>query len=116
MAFPQEYLDQIPTIYLDILEAYPRIDPARKKGYGLAVSTIYSNLVNENRPYALGEIREACLNMAASGVVRIQNEIFAHPTDLGEELIASLTHQPIPAKAVLPFPLPPASPVRWHTS
>lgn len=113
MTFPQEYLDQIPPIYLDVLAAYPRIDPVRKKGYGLAVSTIYANLENEKKPYTLGEVREACENLVASGVVQIQNDIFAHPTDLGEELIASLTKQPIPEKAVPPFPPLPPQPTSY---
>lgn len=104
MSFPKQYLEAIPEIYRDVLAAFPRIDPSRKKGYGLAVSTIYANMENEQKPYSIGEIREASQNMAASGVVEIQNQIFVCPTDLGEELIASLTDQPVPAKAVPDFP------------
>lgn len=104
MDFSKQYLETIPPIYRDVLAAYPRINPLRKKGNGLAVSTIYANLENEQKSYSVGEIREACHNLAASGVVQIQNQIFVHPTDLGEELIASLTEQATPAKSVPPFP------------
>ena len=113
MDFPKGYLESIPMIYKDVLAAFPRIDHSRKKGHGLAVSTIYANMENEQKPYSIGEIREACRNMAASDVVEIQNQIFVRPTELGEELIASLTDQPVPAKAVPDFPPPPPTPVRW---
>ncbi len=109
MSFPKDYLETIPDIYRDVLAAFPRIVPSRKKGYGLAVSTIYANMENEQKPYSIGEIREACQNMAASGVVEIQNQIFVCPTELGEELIPSLTNRPIPAKSVPDFPSPPRS-------
>lgn len=109
MDFSKQYLETIPPIYRDVLAAYPRINPSRKKGNGLAVSTIYANLENEQKSYSVGEIREACQNMVASGVVEIQNQIFVHPTDLGEELITSLTGQATPVRSVPQFPAPPFS-------
>lgn len=107
MTFSEDYLESIPPIYRDVLTAFPRVDPARKKGYGLAIQTIYTGLENANKHYPLGEIRQACMNLSSSGVFEIRNEIFAHPTDLGEELIATLSGHAEPGVAVPPFPSPP---------
>ena len=104
MDFSQQYLKTIPPIYRDVLEAFPRISPSRKKGDSLAISTIYANMENEKKSYSIGEIREACKNLADNGVLENRYLIFVHPTDLGEELIASLTGSNTPEKSIPPFP------------
>ena len=104
MEFEKEYLEQIPAIYRDVLIAFPRINPSRKKGDGLAISTIYANMQNENQSYSIGEIREACKNLADNKVVEIRFLMFVHPTDLGEKLIERLTGHPAAEESVPPFP------------
>src|SRR6266571_1891642 len=83
-----EYVESLPAIYRDILAAFPQFDATRKIGYGLSYQSLYSAL---NGKYNLGEIRMACERMAEGGVMEIRNEIFVHPTPLGEELIAAVT-------------------------
>lgn len=100
MPITENYLTGLPEIYRDILSAFPRFDPTRKAGYGLSYQSLYSALDGK---YNLGEIRIACEKMAEGGAVEINNEIFVHPTVLGEELIAAVTGSAAPQVAVPPF-------------
>jgi len=100
MPVTDEYVKGLPEIYRDILAAFPRFDPTRRVGYGLSYPSLYSAL---NSRYSLGEIRMGCERMAEGGVMEIKNEIFAHPTPLGEELIAVAAGRSVPAQAVPPF-------------
>ncbi len=97
------YVNSLPDIYRDILAAFPRFDPTRKAGYGLSYPSLYSAL---NGKYNLGEIRLACERMAEGGVLEIKNEIFVHPTLLGEELIAAITGGLVPLAGVPAFTPP----------
>jgi hypothetical protein len=96
-----EYLESLPAIYRDILAAFPRFDATRKRGYGLSYQSLYSAL---NGKYTLGEIVLACQELAKGGGAEIKNEIFVHPTLVGEELIAAVTGGQVPQVAVPPFP------------
>jgi len=96
-----EYVESLPAIYRDILAAFPRFDATRKRGYGLSYQSLYSAL---NGKYTLGEIVLACQELAKGDAVEIKNEIFVHPTALGEELIAGVTGGRVPQVAVPPFP------------
>ena len=103
MPITTEYAESLPAIYRDILAAFPRFDPTRKVGYGLAFQSLYSAL---NGKYNLGDIKLACEQMAQAGVMEIRNTIFAMPTQIGEELIAAVTGGDPAAKAgVPPFPV-----------
>ena len=104
MPVTHEYVESLPAIYRDILAAFPRFDATRKRGYGLAYQSLYSALEGK---YSLGEIVLACQELAKGGAVEIRNEIFVHPTALGEELIAAVTGGEVPQLAVPPFPRPP---------
>jgi len=67
-----------------------------------AYYSLYSAL---NGKYNLGEIKEACEQMAQAGVMEIKHAIFATPTPTGEELIAAVTGDgPAPKAGVPPFP------------
>lgn len=101
MPITDKYVKGLPEIYRDILAAFPRFDPTRRVGYGLSYPSLYSAL---NGKYSLGEIRMACERMVEGGVMEIENEIFAHPTSRGEELIAVVADDSEPAQAVPPFP------------
>lgn len=100
MPITDEYVKSLPAIYRDILAAFPQFDSMRKVGYGLSYQSLYSALSGK---YNLGEIQMACERMAEGGVMEIKNEIFAHPTPLGEELIAVVTGGTVPQWAVPPF-------------
>ncbi len=100
MPVTSEYVRTLPGIYRDILAAFPQFDPTRKVGFGLSFQSLYSALDGK---YSLGQIRMACENMAEGGALQIRNEIFAHPTALGEELIAAVTGGREPQVAVPPF-------------
>lgn len=103
MPVTEKYVKGLPEIYRDILAAFPRFDPTRRVGYGLSYQSLYSALDGK---YNLGQIRLACERMAEGGVMEIKNEIFAHPTPLGEELIALAAGRSVPDQDVPPFPSP----------
>ena len=100
MGITDEYIKTLPDIYRDILAAFPQFDRTRKAGYGLSYQSLYSAL---NGKYNLGDIRVACEKMAEGGAMEIKNENFAHPTPLGEDLIAAVTGVTVPQVAVPPF-------------
>ena len=96
------YAQSLPDIYREIMAAFPAIEPRRKAGYGLAFQTLAMHFANTRRGYGLGEVQEACLRLADSGFIEIKNGIFAHPTDLGEQLIATVTDKPHASSSGVP--------------
>jgi hypothetical protein len=111
MSALREYADSLPKIYQELLRQFPRSDPHRTVGSGLAMATIYADLKNQYRsdgdviPYSSGLVREAFEQMAAKGVVEVRNKIFVYPQPLGEELIELLSG--MKPETVPPFPAPP---------
>jgi len=108
------YVKKLPPIYRDILKAFPEIEPGRKAGQGLAFQTLTVHLngsgmikgIRRNR-YSFEEVQEACRRLAEMGFIEIRNEIFAHPTELGEKLIAAATgKEPAPQMSVPELPRP----------
>jgi hypothetical protein len=96
------YAKTLPAIYRDIMAAFPTVEPGRKAGYGLAFHTLAVHFVNTRLSYSLGDVQQACARLAEAGFIEIKNEIFAHPTDLGEQLIAAVTGKPRAANPSLP--------------
>ena len=84
------------------MAAFPAIEPGRKSGYGLAFQTLAMHFVNRGEEYGLREVQEACTRLAESGFIEIKNGIFAHPTDLGEQLIAAVTDRPRAERSAVP--------------
>lgn len=101
------YARSLPEIYREIIAAFPEIEPGRKAGYGLAFQTLAIHFANTRRNYGLGDVQAACKQLAEKGFIEIKNGIFAHPTELGERLIATVADIPLapPPSAVVP-PLP----------
>ena len=100
MPITEQYVQSLAEIYRDVLSAFPSFDTTRKVGHGLSYQSLYSALDGR---YSLGEIRTACLEMAKGGVMTIRNQIFAHPTQVGEELIEKITGGQVPEPQVPPF-------------
>lgn len=88
------YARGLPAIYRDILAAFPAVEPGRKAGYGLAFQTLAAHFANTGRSWSFSDVRVACDQLARNGFLQIRNEIFAHPTELGEQLIAAVTERP----------------------
>lgn len=84
----QDYLSTLAPIYRDVLAAFPRFDPTRQYGEGLAFQSLHSVL---DEQYTLGEVRAACLELERGGAVEVRNKIFAHPTEIGEQIIEAIT-------------------------
>lgn len=100
-----EYSKRLPEIYRDILAAFPEVEPGRKAGYGLAFQTLAAHFVNRSKPWSFGDVEEACRQLAEQGFVDIRNGFFAHPTDLGEQLIAAVTGlTPAPVRGIPALP------------
>ena len=102
------YAQQLPSIYRDIMAAFPQIEPHRKAGYGLAFQTLAMHFANTGRGWVLGDVQQACKQLADNGFIEIKNGIFAHPTSVGEQLIAAVTGKPLaPDKQVPQLPAQP---------
>jgi hypothetical protein len=102
-AVTQDYINSLDPIYRDILAAFPRLEPGRKAGYGLAYGTLFEGLQSR---YSLGLIAEACQEMEKGGAVTIKNGFFVHPTALGEEIIAATTGVKPAEESIRPFSPP----------
>jgi len=102
MAVTQEYVDNLPSIYRDILAEFPALEPSRKIGYGLAFQTLFEAL--KDKKWSFGQIMQACEKMELGGAVTIKNRIFVHPTTIGEEIIAELTGKHAVPESVDDFP------------
>jgi hypothetical protein len=87
------YAESLPPIYREILAAFPRLEPGRKQGYGLAFQTLAADFDSHRMGFTLGQIMQACQGLAEQGIVEIKHRIFAHPTPLGERLIGIITGQ-----------------------
>ena len=96
------YAKNLPDIYRDIVAAFPTVEPHRKAGYGLAFQTLAVHFANTRKGYAFEEVQEACKQLASNGFIEIKNVFFAHPTDLGERLIAAVAHRPLAANLSVP--------------
>jgi len=101
------YAAQLPEIYRQILAAFPAIEPNRKAGDGLAFQTMAVHFANQSVSYRFPDVRAACEQLAAGGFLEIKNGMFAHPTELGEHLIAVVANKPrAPQRSVPPLPAP----------
>jgi hypothetical protein len=102
----RNYLKGLPPIYRDIFQAFPEVDPHRKAGYGLAYQSLAVHFADRGLPHGLGEVKQACEQLAAAGFVEIKHGMFAHPTPLGERAVALLTGKSAPAEHVPALPKP----------
>lgn len=96
----KSYAESLPSIYREILTAFPRMEPNRRQGYGLAFQTLAADLDNSR----LGEIILACEQLEQRNLVEIKHKIFVHPTQLGERLIGIITGQSAPVVQVPELP------------
>lgn len=98
----KDYLNNVAPIYKDVLRAFRNFDPTRHSGEGLAFQSLYSVL---DEQYTLGEVTSACKELENGGALEIKNGIFAHPTEMGEELIEAITgSKPVQLPPFLPPP------------
>ena len=107
MPIDDQYVENLPDIYRDVLSTFPRFNSTRIAGDGLAYQSLYSALVDEKKGYTLGQIKKACENMAEVGLMVIKHRIFACPTSKGEELISAITGRTTPVSDVPPIEAPP---------
>jgi hypothetical protein len=98
----EDYANQLPEIYREILAAFPEIEPSRKAGDGLAFQTLAIHFANTSKRWGFGDVQAACEQLRQHGFLEIKNGIFAHPTDLGEQLIGAVTRKPPASKRGIP--------------
>ncbi len=101
-----EYAERLPPIYRDILAAFSEVYPRRRAGDGLAFQTLAIHFINRSLEHGADEVREACQRLASAGLFEIRNQFFAHPTELGERLIAILTGKQASEERVPELPVP----------
>jgi hypothetical protein len=98
----EEYANQLPDIDREILAAFLEIEPSRKAGDGLAFQTLAMHFANTSKRWGFGDVPAACEQLRQHGFLEIKNAIFAHPTDLGEQLIGAVTRKPPASKRGIP--------------
>lgn len=103
-----DYAKSLPEIYREIFATFPRMEPTRRVGYGLAFQSIAADFADRELPYTLAEIILAGERLQQNGLVEIKHRIFLQPTELGERVIAALTGQRAPQVTVPDLPSPPA--------
>lgn len=103
----RHYAESLPPIYREILAAFPRLEPGRRQGYGLAFQTLAVDFDDRRTGFDLGQIMQACQALERQGLVTIKNRIFAHPTPLGERLIGIIAGQEAQPVTVDELPAPP---------
>ena len=96
-----DFVEQLPAIYQDILRAFPKFEPNRRAGYGLAFQSLFAALEEQR---TLGENMQACEEMARANVVEIKDRFFVTPTAIGEQLITELTGHKPKSPVIPPFP------------
>ncbi len=91
----EEYRQKLPSIYKDIMSAFPAEEPRRRAGYGLTLQALvvrFSNTQGRITRWTSEEVKEACYRLIDSGFLKInERELFTYPTALGERLITALT-------------------------
>lgn len=101
----REYVDSLPQIYQDILRSYVIFHSQQHLGAGVALPSLYAAL---HEKYTPSQVRVACERMAEAGVLEFRDEIWTHPTILGQDLISQLTQgMHLPEDEVPPFSPPP---------
>ena len=73
----QAYAKELPDIYREILAAFPRIEPTRSQGYGLAFQTLAADFESRKLGLGLGEIIQACEQLGHHGLVEINTRLRA---------------------------------------
>lgn len=101
------YVASLPDIYREILAAFPRIEPNRKLRFGLAYQSLWADLQQRGLGISLGELMEACQQLAGHGLAEIKRGMFVHPTDKGEQLIRAITRKEAEPTKVPVLPPPP---------
>src|SRR5262245_35727394 len=100
----KEYAAALDPLYKDILAAFPRIAPYRKKGFGLALQSIAADFEGNKKSAGISIIMTACHELEKNGLVEIKNEIFVHPTSVGEKLIELISGKQAPEVTVPKLP------------
>ena len=60
MPIDDQYVENLPEIYRDVLSTFPSFNSTRISGDGLAYQSLYSALADEKKGYTLGQIKKAC--------------------------------------------------------
>jgi hypothetical protein len=101
------YIEELPVIYREILAAFPRLEPNRKRGYGLGFQTLAADFESRKLGFTLGQVIQACQQLQEHRLVKIKHGIFVYPTERGERLIAAITGEEPAQETVPPLPAPP---------
>ncbi|OWK45218.1 hypothetical protein [Fimbriiglobus ruber] len=99
------YADQLPSIYRDVLTAIPEVSVNYRASLTFAIPVLVVYLNNHNPNYHEYDILAAVDRLERQKFLTVDHGaegIFATPTTLGEELIATLTGKRPEGKA--PFP------------
>lgn len=102
----REYAESLDPIYTEILGAFPRLEPNRKRGFGLAFQTLAADVGARRKDIGVMEVIQACKELEKNELAEVKNGIFVHPTLVGERLISIITGKAAPPEVKVPK-LPP---------
>ncbi len=94
----REYIDHLPQIYKDVLIAFPRIDPNRRRGDAAVIDRhafFEHKLKSFDSALRDWDIRQAINALCDAGILDTNEFSSLFPTEVGERLITLLTgHEP----------------------
>ena len=99
-----EYVDNLPEIYRDVLNAFWTFNPQARPDWGIAPESVHVMLRDK---YTRGEIRGAFQQMVEGGALASSDQTFFRPTVIGQQIIDVL-QEAVERPNVPAFPLPPA--------
>ena len=104
-----EYAAKLPQIYRDVLEAFTRIDPKRRRGDAALIDlTVFSIVRPKSFDSALREwdIRQAINALCDAGILDTNEFNSLFPTEVGERLITLLTGHEAKVYTIPELPAP----------
>jgi len=101
------YADELPEIYREIVQAIQRADPERRYGHGISPRAVLSELAKSRLPFNRREFLTAVEQLMELGFLKdFDDGEFWLVTDLGEDLVATVTGLKAKRVEVPPLPKP----------
>ncbi len=105
----REYALKLPQIYRDVLEAFPKVDPGRRRGDAALIdrNAFYKfQLKSVESPLREWDIRHAINALCDAGILDTNEFSSLFPTEVGERLITLLTGHEAKVYTIPELPAP----------
>lgn len=105
----REYAAKLPEIYKDVLIAFPKIDPERRRGDAAVIDRnifFRFQLKSVESPLREWDIRQAINALCDAGILDTNEFNSLFPTEVGERLITLLTGHEAKVYTIPELPTP----------